>query len=58
MTDEELKQIDDTLSTKKAEAFAKNLASEAKKKKARKKYLKVLSISGTLILTAIFSKTT
>lgn len=36
MNDEELKQIDDTLSTKEADAFAKNLASEAKKKKARK----------------------
>ena len=36
MNDEELKQIDDALNTKEAEAFAKNLASEAKKKKARK----------------------
>ena len=36
MNDEELKQIDDALSTKEADAFAKNLASEAKKKKARK----------------------
>ena len=36
MNDEELKQIDDALSTKEADAFAKKLASEAKKKKARK----------------------
>ena len=31
--DEELKEIDDTLSSKEADAFAKELAREAKKKK-------------------------
>ena len=34
--DEEIKEIDDTLSSKEAEAFAKQVAREAKKKKARK----------------------
>ena len=34
--DEEIKEIDDTLSAKEAEAFAKQIAREAKKKKARK----------------------
>jgi len=34
--DDELKQIDDTLSTKEADAVAKKLTSEAKKKKRRK----------------------
>ena len=31
--DDEIKEIDDTLSAKEAEAFAKQVASEAKKKK-------------------------
>ena len=34
--DDEIKEIDDTLSAKEAEAFAKDVAREAKKKKARK----------------------
>ena len=34
--DEELKQIDDTLSTKEADAVAKSLTANAKKKKRRK----------------------
>ena len=34
--DDEIKEIDDTLSAKEAEAFAKQVASEAKKKKRRK----------------------
>ena len=34
--DDEIKEIDDTLSAKEAEAFAKQIAAEAKKKKRRK----------------------
>ncbi len=34
--DDEIKEIDDTLSAKEAEAFARQVASEARKKKARK----------------------
>ena len=34
--DDEIKEIDDTLSVKEAEAFAKQIAAEAKKKKRRK----------------------
>ena len=34
--DDEIKEIDDTLSAKEAEAFAKQVAKEAKKKKRRK----------------------
>ena len=34
--DDEIKEIDDTLSAKEAEAFAKQVAAEAKKKKRRK----------------------
>jgi hypothetical protein len=34
--DDEIKEIDDTLSAKEAEAFARAAASEARKKKARK----------------------